>query len=75
MLKKERNILYTLYQMDSFDLEEWQQDNDVSLFSNSFINEVNDLKEALQTECQAIRDDAMDYYRQEDRSSDDPEIR
>ena len=76
MIKKEQKLLLELRQLrDVWEVEAWQQDNDASLFSDSFINEVNDLREALETEALAMRDMAMDYYRQEDRISDDPEIR
>tara|TARA_R110002020_G_scaffold454141_1_gene669420 strand:- start:174 stop:401 length:228 start_codon:yes stop_codon:yes gene_type:complete len=75
MAKKEKQILRKLYQMDLWDLEEWQAGNPASSFSEEFIDEVNDLKEALECESQARREENMIYYRQEDRISDDPEIR
>ena len=76
MNKKEQKILRELHQLrDVWEVEAWQQDNDASLFSDKFIDEVNDLREALEREMQARREEAMIYYRQEDRISDDPEIR
>ena len=75
MNNKEKQILRKLYQMDLWDLEEWQAGNPASSFSEEFIDEVNDLKEALECESQARREENMIYYRQEDRISDDPEIR
>jgi len=76
MIKKEQKILRELHQLrDVWEVEAWQQDNDASLFSDKFIDEVNDLREGLESEMQARREEAMIYYRQEDRISDDPEIR
>ena len=76
MDKKEQKILRELHQLrDVWEVEAWQQDNDASLFSDKFIDEVNDLREGLESEMQARREEAMIYYRQEDRISDDPEIR
>ena len=76
MNKKEQKILRELHQLrDVWEVEAWQQDNDASLFSDKFIDEVNDLREGLESEMQAGREEAMIYYRQEDRISDDPEIR
>jgi len=75
MAKKDKQILRKLYQMDLWDLEEWQAGNPASSFSEEFIDEVNDLKEALECESQARREENILYYRQEDRISDDPEIR
>ena len=75
MKNKEKQILRKLYQMDLWDLEEWQAGNPASSFSEEFIDEVNDLKEALECESQARREENILYYRQEDRISDDPEIR
>ena len=76
MNKKEQKILRELHQLrDVWEVEAWQQDNDASLFSDKFIDEVNDLREALECEMHARREEAMIYYRQEDRISDDPEIR
>ena len=75
MAKKDKQILRKLYQMDIWDLEEWQAGNPASSFSEEFIDEVNDLKEALECESQARREENILYYRQEDRISDDPEIR
>ena len=76
MNKKEQKILRDLHQLrDVWEVEAWQQDNDASLFSDKFIDEVNDLREGLESEMQARREEAMIYYRQEDRISDDPEIR
>jgi len=76
MNKKEQKILRELHQLrDVWEVEAWQQDNDASLFSDKFIDEVNDLREGLESEMQARREEAMIYYRQEDRISDDPEIR
>ena len=76
MNKKEQKILRELHQLrDVWEVEAWQQDNDASLFSDKFIDEVNDLREGLESEMQARREEAMTYYRQEDRISDDPEIR
>ena len=75
MAKKEKRILRKLYQMDLWDLEEWQAGNPASSFSEEFIDEVNNLKEALECESQARREENILYYRQEDRISDDPEIR
>ena len=76
MIKKEQKILRELHQLrDVWEVEAWQEDNDASLFSDKFIDEVNDLREALECEMQARREENMIYYRQEDRSSDDPEIR
>ena len=46
MAKKDKQILRKLYQMDLWDLEEWQAGNPASSFSEEFIDEVNDLKEA-----------------------------
>ena len=76
MNKKEQKILGELHQLRNvWEVEAWQQDNDASLFSDKFIDEVNDLREGLESEMQARREEAMIYYRQEDRISDDPEIR
>ena len=76
MNKKEQKILRELHQLrDVWEVEAWQQDNDASLFSDKFIDEVNDLREGLESEMQARREEAMIYYRQEDRISNDPEIR
>ena len=76
MIKKEQKILRELHQLrDVWEVEAWQEDNDASLFSDKFIDEVNDLREGLESEMQARREEAMIYYRQEDRISDDPEIR
>ena len=76
MNKKEQKILRELHQLrDVWEVEAWQEDNDASLFSDKFIEEVNDLREALECEMQARREENMIYYRQEDRISDDPEIR
>ena len=76
MNKKEQKILRELHQLrDVWEVEAWQQDNDASLFSDKFIDEVNDLRESLESEMQARREEAMIYYRQEDRISEDPEIR
>ena len=76
MNKKEQKILRELHQLrDVWEVEAWQQDNDASLFSDKFIDEVYDLREGLESEMQARREEAMIYYRQEDRISDDPEIR
>ena len=76
MNKKEQKILRELHQLrDVWEVEAWQQDNDASLFSDKFIDEVNDLREGLESEMQARREEAMIYYRQEDRISDEPEIR
>ena len=76
MNKKEQKILRELHQLrDVWEVEAWQEDNDASLFSDKFIDEVNDLREGLESEMQARREEAMIYYRQEDRISDDPEIR
>ena len=75
MKNKEKRVLRKLYQMDLWDLEEWQAGNPASSFSEEFIDEVNDLKEALECESQARREENILYYRQEDRISDDPEIR
>ena len=75
MNNKEKRVLRKLYQMDLWDLEEWQAGNPASSFSEEFIEEVNDLKEALECESQARREENILYYRQEDRISDDPEIR
>ena len=76
MNKKEQKILRELHQLrDVWEVEAWQEDNDASLFSDKFIDEVNDLREALECEMQARREENMIYYRQEDRISDDPEIR
>ena len=75
MKNKEKRVLRKLYQMDLWDLEEWQAGNPASSFSDEFIDEVNDLKEALECESQARREENILYYRQEDRISDDPEIR
>jgi hypothetical protein len=61
--------------MDIWKLEEWQDNNDASLFSNEFVEEVINLRESLEGEAWARREEAMIYYRQEDRISDDPEIR
>jgi len=75
MNKREQKILRGLHQMDIWMLEEWQAGNPASSFSDEFIDEVNDLKEALECESQARREENILYYRQEDRISDDPEIR
>ena len=76
MNKKEQKILRELHQLrDVWEVEAWQEDNDASLFSDKFIDEVNDLREGLESEMQARREEAMIYYRQEDRISNDPEIR
>tara|TARA_R100001480_G_scaffold153042_1_gene155694 strand:+ start:259 stop:486 length:228 start_codon:yes stop_codon:yes gene_type:complete len=75
MNKKEQKLLLKVNQMDLWDLEEWQAGNPASSFSEEFIDEVNDLKEALECESQARREENILYYRQEDRISDDPEIR
>ena len=76
MNKKEQKILRELHQLrDVWEVEAWQEDNDASLFSDKFIDEVNDLREALECEMQARREENILYYRQEDRISDDPEIR
>ena len=75
MAKKEKQILRKLYQMDLWDLEEWQAGNPASSFSEEFIDEVNDLKEALECESQARREENILYYRQEDSIRADPEIR
>ena len=76
MNNKEQKILRELHQLrDVWEVEAWQEDNDASLFSDKFIDEVNDLREALECEMQARREENMIYYRQEDRISDDPEIR
>ena len=75
MNKKEQKILRELHQMDIWKLEEWQDNNDASLFSNEFVEEVINLRESLESEAWARREEAMIYYRQEDRISDDPEIR
>ena len=76
MNKKEQKILRELHQLrDVWGVEAWQQDNDASLFSDKFIDEVNDLREGLESEMQARREENMIYSRQEDRISDDPEIR
>ena len=76
MNKKEQKILRELHQLrDVWEVEAWQQDNDASLFSDKFIDEVIDLREGLESEMQARREENMIYYRQEDRISDDPEIR
>jgi len=75
MIKKEQKILRELHQMDIWKLEEWQDNNDASLFSNEFVEEVINLRESLEGEAWARREEAMIYYRQEDRISDDPEIR
>ena len=75
MIKKEQKILRGLHQMDIWKLEEWQDNNDASLFSNEFVEEVINLRESLEGEAWARREEAMIYYRQEDRISDDPEIR
>ena len=47
MNKKEQKLLLKVNQMDLWDLEEWQAGNPASSFSEEFIDEVNDLKEAL----------------------------
>ena len=76
MNKKEQKILRELHQLrDVWEVEAWQQDNDASLFSDKFIEEVNELRDSLECEMQARREENMIYYRQEDRISDDPEIR
>ena len=76
MNKKEQKILRELHQLRNvWEVEAWQQDNDASLFSDKFIDEVNDLRESLESEMQARREENILYYRQEDRISDDPEIR
>ena len=75
MIKREQKILRGLHQMDIWKLEEWQDNNDASLFSNEFVEEVINLRESLEGEAWARREEAMIYYRQEDRISDDPEIR
>ena len=76
MNKKEQKILRELHQLrDVWEVEAWQEDNDASLFSDKFIDEVNDLREGLESEMQARREENMIYHRQEDRISDDPEIR
>jgi len=76
MIKKEQKILRELHQLrDVWEVEAWQEDNDASLFSDKFIDEVNELRDSLECEMQARREENMIYYRQEDRISDDPEIR
>ena len=75
MNKKEQKILRELHQMDIWKLEEWQDNNNASLFSDEFVEEVINLRESLEREAWARREEAMIYYRQEDRISDDPEIR
>jgi hypothetical protein len=75
MNKKEQKILRGLHQMDIWMLEEWQASNDASSFSDEFVEEVINLRESLEGEVWARREEAMIYYRQEDRISDDPEIR
>ena len=76
MNKKEQKILRELHQLrDVWEVEAWQEDNDASLFSDKFIDEVNNLRDSLECEMQARREENILYYRQEDRISDDPEIR
>jgi len=75
MNKKEQKILRGLYQMDIWMLGEWQAGNPASSFSDEFVEEVVELKESLESEAWARRQENIDYYRQEDRISDDPEIR
>jgi hypothetical protein len=75
MAKKEKQILLKLYQMDLWDLEEWQAGNPASSFSDKFIDEVTNLRDSLEYEMRVIRQENMDYNKQEDRISDDPEIR
>jgi len=76
MIKKEQKLLRELHRLrDVWEVEAWQEDNDASLFSDKFIDEVNDLREGLESEMQARRQENIDYNKQEDRISDDPEIR
>jgi len=75
MNNKEKRVLRKLYQMDLLELDNWKADNPASSFSDEFIEEVGQLTESLECEAQALREENMIYYRQEDRISDDPEIR
>ena len=75
MNKKEQKILRGLHQMDIWKLEEWQDNNDASSFSDEFVEEVINLREGLEGTLQGLRDLEVSYCRQEDRISDDPEIR
>ena len=75
MNKKEQKLLLKLNQMDLWDLEEWQAGNPASSFSDKFIDEVSKLRDSLEYEMRVIRQENMDYNKQEDRISDDPEIR
>jgi len=75
MAKKEQKLLLKLNQMDLWDLEEWQAGNPASSFSDKFIDEVSNLRDSLEYEMRVIRQENMDYNKQEDRISDDPEIR
>ena len=61
--------------MDLWDLEEWQAGNPASSFSDKLIDEVSKLRDSLEYEMRVIRQENMDYNKQEDRISDDPEIR
>ena len=61
--------------MDIWMLEEWQAGNHASSFSDEFVEEVIKLQESLEGEAWARREENMIYCIQEDRISDDPEIR
>ena len=75
MNKKEQKLLLKVNQMDLWDLEEWQAGNPASSFSDKFIDEVSNLRDSLEYEMRVIRQENMDYNKQEHRISDDPEFR
>jgi len=73
---KEKKLLKEMHKLrDVWEVQAWQEDNDASLFSDKFIDEVNDLRDSLEYEMRVRRQENMDYNKQEDRISDDPEIR
>jgi hypothetical protein len=76
MDKKEQKLLKELYQLrDVWELQAWQSDNDAQGFSDEFVDEVNELRDSLEYTMRARRQENIDYYKQEDRISNDPEIR
>ena len=76
MDKKEQKLLKELYQLrDVWELQAWQSDNDAQGFSDEFVDEVNELRDSLEYAMTVRRQEEADYNRQEDRISNDPEIR